>query len=261
MGYLNNAIGYPKDILQSRAVVKKNNYTVLDVDGLVKNVIPGYVNCTTTILGSPFLGATFADYLVFAHVGGKNEKIAGDGIESFLYVMEGEITVKNDDVEQVLTKGGYIFSPADKPLSFENHTNQDTKMYLYKRRYQAIEGYEAKTYVNNVENLEWVKYEGMEGTLIKDLLPAAQDLGFDMNMHILKFAPGHSHGYVETHYQQHGMITLTGQGMYNLDNEWMPIKTGDYIFMDAYTQQACYGVGQEDFSYLYSKDTNRDVVL
>lgn len=175
--------------------------------------------------------------------------------------MEGEITVKNDDVEETLTKGGYIFSPEDKVLTFENKTDSDTKMYVYKRRYDKIDGYQAKTYVNNVENLEWVEYEGMEGTLIKDLLPAAGDLGFDMNMHILKFTPGYSHGYVETHYQQHGMIFLSGKGMYNLDNEWMPIKEGDYVFMDAYCPQACYGVGTEDFSYLYSKDTNRDVVL
>ena len=40
------------------------------------------------------MGATFADYLVTAKAGGKNTGIGGEGIESFLYVISGEVTVK-----------------------------------------------------------------------------------------------------------------------------------------------------------------------
>ena len=50
--------------------------------------------------------------------------------------------------------------------------------------------------------------------------------------------------------------------MYNLDNEWIPVKKGDYLFMGAYCPQASYAVGRgEDFAYIYSKDCNRDVIL
>ncbi|HCN5023677.1 TPA: (S)-ureidoglycine aminohydrolase, partial [Escherichia coli] len=49
---------------------------------------------------------------------------------------------------------------------------------------------------------------------------------------------------------------------YNLDNNWIPVKKGDYIFMGAYSLQAGYGVGRgEAFSYIYSKDCNRDVEI
>ncbi len=90
----------------------------------------------------------------------------------------------------------------------------------------------------------------------------APSLGFDMNMHILSFAPGASHGYIETHVQEHGAYILSGQGVYNLDNNWIPVKKGDYIFMGAYSLQAGYGVGRgEAFSYIYSKDCNRDVEI
>jgi (S)-ureidoglycine aminohydrolase len=82
-----------------------------------------------------------------------------------------------------------------------------------------------------------------------------------MNMHILKFEPGASHGYLETHVQQHGMYFLQGKGMYNLDNDWMPLEKGDYVFMDSYCPQACYAVGREDYVYIYSKDCNRDIQL
>ncbi|MBF1189825.1 MAG: (S)-ureidoglycine aminohydrolase, partial [[Eubacterium] sulci] len=43
--------------------------------------------------------------------------------------------------------------------------------------------------------------------------------------------------------------------------EWVPLQKGDYVFMDSYVPQACYGVGTEDFIYIYSKDCNRDVEL
>ena len=48
-----------------------------------------------------------------------------------------------------------------------------------------------------------------------------------MNMHILKFKLGASHGYIETHVQEHGMYFLSGKGMYRVDDEWIPVKAGD----------------------------------
>ena len=265
MSYLNNQIGYRDELLSTRSVIKKENYVVLEPDGLVKNSIPGYVNCDVTILGSPAMGATFADYLITAHEGGKNEKFGGEGLESFLYVVEGEIKVKNDDKEEVLTQGGYIYSPADNYIAFENTGKADAKIYAYKRRYSRIEGHEAYTVVGNDHDLPWMEYEGMTNCYVQDFLPAAKDFGFDMNMHVLKFHIGASHGYIETHVQEHGMLFLSGKAMYRLDNDWVPLKKGDYVFMDAYCPQACYAVGDEGreeiLTYIYSKDCNRDVEL
>ncbi|EOS80127.1 hypothetical protein C817_02000 [Dorea sp. 5-2] len=264
MSYLNNQVGYRDELLQTRSVIKKENWVLLEPDGLVKNAIPGYVNCDVTILGSPAMGASFADYLVTAHAGGKKDGIGGDGIETFLYVVEGAVTVKNADKEADLTQGGYIYSPEDKPVSFENKGDADAKLYLYRRRYEKVEGYHAYTIVGNANELEWLSYEGMENCYIQNFLPT-DDFGFDMNMHILKFHIGASHGYIETHVQEHGMLFLSGKAMYRLDDEWVPLKKGDYVFMDAYCPQACYAVGDEGreevLTYIYSKDCNRDVAL
>ena len=70
MGYLNNQIGYRDELLATRSIVKTENWVLLEPDGLVKNSIPGYVNCDTTILGSPAMGASFADYIITVHEGG-----------------------------------------------------------------------------------------------------------------------------------------------------------------------------------------------
>lgn len=262
MSYLNNQIGYREELLTTRSIIKKKNYCLLEPDGLVKNRVPGYTACDVTILGTPAMGASFADYLVTAHEGGRHDSLGGDGIETFLYVVDGGITVRNSDAEVKLSAGGYFFSPADKTVSFVNEGHKDARLYVYRRRYEALEGYGADTVFGNANEMEWIPYEGMENCFIKDLLPSGKDWGFDMNMHILKFNLGASHGYIETHIQEHGMYFLSGKGMYRVDNEWVPVQKGDYLFLDAYCPQACYAVGrEEDFIYIYSKDCNREVAL
>jgi (S)-ureidoglycine aminohydrolase len=261
MSYLNNTVGYRKDLLINRSIIKKNNYSLIEPDGLVKNVIPGFENCDITILGSPKIGASFVDYLVTVHEDGKNELGFGaDGIETLFYLIEGSLIVKAEDKEYHLSKGGYIYCPPGSKLYFRNESHAQARAFMYKRIYTPLEGHKPYVVTGNTEDMEWINYEDMEDVLVKDFLP--KDLAFDCNFHILSFKPGASHGYVETHVQEHGAYCLSGQGMYNLDNDWIPVQKGDYIFMSAYCLQACYAVGRnEEFAYVYSKDCNRDVEL
>lgn len=263
MSYKNSITGYREDLLINRSVIKHGNFALIEPDGIVKNVIPGFEKCVMTILASPKLGASFVDYLVEVEPGGKNVQGFGEcGVEVFFYVFEGTINVWNEDEKAELTDGGYIFCPEGKKLYFENKGEGTVKAFLYKRRYDRIEGHEAHTVIENINNVPWVNYEGMEDVLVKDFLPSATNLGFDMNFHILLFKAGACHGYIETHVQEHGAYIYSGQGMYNLDNNWIPVKKGDYLFMGAYSPQAAYGIGRnEDFAYIYSKDCNRDVRL
>lgn len=258
MGYKNNNMGYLDGLLESRSVIKKGDFAIITPDGLVNNVIPGFENSDISILGSKKLGASFVDYIITMHQDGKNERgFGGEGVETFVYVVEGKLKVSDDKETHELTSGGYAYFPAGQLMYLHNAQDEETEIFLYKKRYEPLEGYEAHKVVSNVNDLEAIEYEGMKDVLLWDLLP--KDLGFDMNFHILSFEPGASHGYVETHYQEHGAYLLSGQGMYNLDNEWYPVEKGDYIFMGAYVHQAAYGVGRgEPLKYLYSKDCNRD---
>ena len=85
MGYKNNRVGYQKEILTSRAIVRKNNYAILPHDGLVKNSIPGFVNVEISILGSPRLGANFVDCIaMFLENGAQETGFGGDGVETMV---------------------------------------------------------------------------------------------------------------------------------------------------------------------------------
>jgi (S)-ureidoglycine aminohydrolase len=48
MSYLNNNTGYRETLLDTRSVYKKDNFVILEPDGLVKNAIPGYENCNNS---------------------------------------------------------------------------------------------------------------------------------------------------------------------------------------------------------------------
>lgn len=261
MSYLNDVVGYRNGLLQNRSIIKKDMYAVIEPDGLVKNVVPGFDGCDMTILGSPKLGASFVDYLITVHEDGKNTRGFGEPEEEVLfYVLDGQLSVQAEGQQYTLEKGGFIYCPPGSKLYFSNNSGEKAKAFLYKRLYTKLEGYTPYVVTGNTEDMEWVQYEGMEDVLVKDFLP--KDLAFDCNFHILSFKPGASHGYVETHVQEHGAYCLSGQGMYNLDNNWVPVQKGDYIFMGAYCLQACYAVGREEsFSYVYSKDCNRDISL
>lgn len=263
MGYINHNTGYIKDLLSNRSIIKRGNYALIEPDGLVKNTLPGFERCEITILATPKLGASFVDYLINMLEGGKN--LAGFGgdahIETFVYVIDGNITANAEGQDYRLESGGYLYCPPGVSMTLENaNGSRNSRLFLYKKRYTSVTGFQPHVVCNNVHQLEKIHYEGMSDVIVQDLLPA--NLGFDMNIHILTFAPGACHGYVETHVQEHGALILSGEGMYNLDNHWIPVKKNDYIFMGAYCPQACYAVGRDEpLSYIYSKDCNRDVEL
>ena len=113
--------------------------------------------------------------------------------------------------------------------------------------------------VGRLNDMPDAAYDGMENVRIKDLLPT--DLGFDVNFHTLSFLPGGCHPFVETHVQEHGLYILEGEGVYLIDDQWVPIRKGDFVWFGPYVPQACYGVGRTPFTYIYTKDCNRDIKL
>lgn len=254
-------MSYPKDLLSTRAVVKPGLWAVIPRDGLVNNVIPGISDCKVSIVASPKMGASFVQYVVETRPGGGSEGFwaAEDCIESFLYCISGKLTVSVGADTKEIRDGGYVFSPAGMGIKFINNSDDIARLLLYKQVYIPVQGSVAHACWGNANDMEYRIYEGMENVLIKDLLPLA--IGFDMNMHILSFLPGGCHPFVETHVQEHGAYILNGEGMYFMDDRWLGIKKDDFMWFGPYVPQCAYGVGTEPFTYIYSKDCNRDVAL
>jgi len=253
-------MGYPKDLLSSRAVIRHGKFAVIPPEGLVNNVIPGFEDCRISIVASPKLGAGFVQYLVTMNKGGRNlQGFGGAGVEGFVFCIDGQMRVSLQDQVFILEEGGYVYCPPGEKMRLENLRDGETKIILYKQKHEELEGAQPWPVVGNVNDIPERIYDEMNNVKIIDLLPT--DLAFDMNMHILTFEATGNHPFVETHVQEHGAYLLSGEGLYYLDDRWIPVKKGDYIWFGPYVPQAVYAVGRENLSYIYSKDCNRDANL
>lgn len=259
---MNMNLEHPSKPLSCRAVVKPGLYAVIPKEGLVNNVVPPIENCTVSMIASPKMGASFVEYVLTMEPEGGAAVPYGTqpGMECFFYVIEGECDVAVAGKNYHLVSGGYAFAPDGVGISFVNHSAGKTKALLYKQRYIPLEGYAAEVVVGNWSALEEsYMFRGDTSVKVYDFLP--KHLGFDMNFHILSFAPGTSHAFVETHVQEHGAYVLEGAGLYYLDDRWLTIQKDDFIWFGPYVTQGSYAIGQEPFVYIYSKDCNRDAVL
>lgn len=254
-------MGYPTDLLSTRAVVKPNLWAVIPEDGLVNNVIPCIQGCTVSIVASPKMGASFVQYVINGTEKSGTVSTFGneDNIETFIYIVEGKVKISVNGNDYTYKDGGYAFSPAGTGVDFKIESNR-AKILLYKQKYTALNGLTPQIVTGNINDVQFRVYDGMANVFIKDFLPT-DDLAYDMNMHILSFLPGGCHPFVETHVQEHGAYILAGQGVYFMNDQWLPIKKNDFMWFGPYCPQCSYGVGREPFEYIYSKDCNRDVIL
>ena len=245
--------------------MKPGMYAIIPPEGRVFNVIPGIEGCRMTILCTPKMGAGFVQHIGTALPGGGTTVPYGASgqIETFIYVLDGEgsLTVTVGGRTEVMPQGGYAYAPAGVGISFRNGTDKPLRFLLYKQRYIPHPDPAMQPYAvfGNTNDIEERIYDNMENVFVRDLLPV--DERFDMNMHILSFAPGGCHPFVETHVQEHGAYLYEGEGLYLLNDDWVPVKAEDFIWMGAYCKQCCYGVGLTRLSYIYSKDCHRDAEI
>ena len=60
---------------------------------------------------------------------------------------------------------------------------------------------------------------------------------------------------------EHGLYVLEGKAVYRLNQDWVEVEAGDYMWLRAFCPQACYAGGPGSFKYLLYKDVNRHMSL
>ncbi|XXJ18567.1 (S)-ureidoglycine aminohydrolase [Desulfovibrio caledoniensis] len=257
---------YPEGFLKNRSEYVPGKYAVITTEGRVINVVPGIEDCALSIVASPKLGANFVQMVGAVSTEGRTTMPYGqaENIETLLFVMSGEGTLKAtvDGKTATLSAGGYIYAPPGKGISFASSGDAPVEILLYKQRFiphpdPAVQAPWMVT--GSIRDIDESLYDSMENVFVRDLLPV--DQAFDMNFHTLAFLPGGCHPFVETHVQEHGMYIYQGEGLYLLDEKWLPVQSGDFIWIAPFCKQACYGIGRERMEYIYSKDCHRDEAI
>ncbi len=238
---------------QSRTRVTAH-HALIAPDGHVQSPLPGWKDSQGIILISPQLGARFTQYLALMEAGSEGAPPL-PGVERFFYVLEGNVELNIGGERTTLSPGGYAYLPADIEHTLTAHT--PSRLNVFERRYVPLAGTSSSSWlVGHEEQVPGEPFLGDPGLIVKKLLP--EDPSFDMAINTMTFVPGTPLPFVETHVMEHGLLILSGGGIYRLGDDWYPVKEGDVIWMGPYCPQWFGALGKDRARYLLYKDIHRD---
>jgi len=233
----------------TRTVIRRN-YALIAPDGHIASVLPGWSDCTPCVLLSPAMGARLVQMQIDLTKNGKGAVHSG-AEEWFLYIANGSGKLNGN----ALVKGGYAYVPPETSLDFTSG-GEGTRLLIFRKNYEPLAGVAAPSFlVGNESQMPESPFLGDPHARLKPLLPDTP--GADMAVNIFTYDPGATLPFVETHVMEHGMLFLSGSGVYRLDEEWHPVRAGDAIWIAPYCPQWFIAAGPEPARYIYYKDVNR----
>jgi (S)-ureidoglycine aminohydrolase len=246
------------DLRHTRTRVR-SRYALLPLEGYPPSSLPFWTLTEARILASPALGAEFAQYLLAIQPQGGCRRRADGTTETFFYVLSGQVELTLDrGTAQLLSEGGFaLVSPTNE---FQMEATEESTVIMLRKRFEAVQGIKApESLVGNQADVPAEIWQDIDGARLQTLIP--DEMPYDMAMNIFTFEPGYSLPVVETHVMEHGLYFLQGKGLYYLDEEWMEVEAGDFIWMGPYVPQSFYATGPVASRYLYYKNVNRDILL
>jgi (S)-ureidoglycine aminohydrolase len=172
------------------------------------------------------------------------------------------LRVTYEGKEQVLDTGGYAYLPAGSRWSVHNPTNETTTFHWIRKAYQAVDGLDhPEAFFTNESALDPIPMPDTNGAWATTRFVDPSDLRHDFHVNIVTFQPGGLIPFAETHVMEHGLYVLEGKAVYRLNQDWVEIEAGDYMWLRAFCPQACYAGGPGQFKYLLYKDVNRHMPL
>lgn len=241
---------------QSRSV-SKPDHTVITPESHVPSALPGWVNTMATIVIAPRIGAKFAEYFVDLSRGATSAPPPA-GVQRFVYVLDGVIDIAVGGQTHALAAGAYAYLPAgvEHTLTAQAVARAIVVEKPYVRAGNLARDAAPAVAIGVASERPSRALWGDPDMQVTQLLP--DEPAYDMAMNIMAFSPGAALGLVESHVMEHGLLMLSGQGIYRLNAGWYPVKTGDVIYMAPYCPQWFAPFGKERAAYLLYKDWNRD---
>lgn len=253
-------------MITSRAVVRPA-YALIPASSITDNVrsnLPGWQSTRCWVLAAPAMGfaTAFAEYLIYLDEGGGCEQPEfEEGVESFLFVLDGEVSLRTSGETNRLSRGGFAFIPPDTEWSIHNGAAGQTAKFLWIRKaFEPFGEMRPKLIVNHEQDVAVVYNRTSDQKWTTNLIPVG-DMAYDMHLNIVSFGPGTTISAIEAHVMEHGLYMLQGKGVYLLNEQWHEVQEGDFIWMRAFCPQAYYGGGPVPTRYLLYKNMNRQVSL
>lgn len=232
---------------------------------IVTSFLPFWEGTRLWVLSRPLSGfaETFSQYIMeVAPGGGSDRPELDDGAEGVLFIVEGELTVTLNGEAHQMRPGGYAFIPPASKWSVRNTSGQTVRFHWVRKAYEFVDGLDvpAPLFLNEAD-IAPSPMAGTEGKWATTRFVDPNDLRHDMHVTIVTFEPGAVIPFAETHVMEHGLYVLEGKAVYRLNQDWVEVEAGDYMWLRAFCPQACYAGGPGKFRYLLYKDVNRHMKL
>ena len=232
---------------------------------IVTSFLPFWDKTRVWVLARPMSGfaETFSHYIMEVQPGGGSTRPETDPVaQGVLFVVEGAVTLTIDGTDHVLEVGGYAYLPAGCDWRLHNHAGPAARFHWIRKAYQAVDGIDApEPFVTRDQDVTPNEMPGTEGRWSTTRFVEPDDLRHDMHVNIVNFLPGGVIPFAETHVMEHGLYVLEGKAVYRLNQDWVEVEAGDYMWLRAFCPQACYAGGPGPFRYLLYKDVNRHMPL
>jgi (S)-ureidoglycine aminohydrolase len=140
----------------------------------------------------------------------------------------------------------------------ENAGDTAAVFHWIRKAYEPVEGIPApQPFVTREADVPHQPMPDTDGAWATQRFVDPGDLAHDMAVNIVTFTPGGVIPFAETHVMEHGLYVLEGKAVYRLNDTWVEVEAGDFMWLRAFCPQACYAGGPGPFRYLLYKDMNR----
>ncbi len=232
---------------------------------IVTSYLPGWEKTRLWLIARPMTGfsETFSQYVMEVAPGGGSDAPDNDpGAESVLFLTEGEVWLSIDGQEYDLGPGGYAYIPPHSAWRLKNARKTPARFHWVRKLYEPAPGIPApKPFVTNDAEVKPTPMPDTNGAWATTRFVDPTDLAHDMHVTIVTFQPGGVIPFEETHVMEHGLYVLEGKAVYKLNQDWVEVEAGDFMWLRAFCPQACYAAGPGPFRYLLYKDVNRHANL
>ncbi|MBZ9558477.1 MULTISPECIES: bifunctional allantoicase/(S)-ureidoglycine aminohydrolase [unclassified Modicisalibacter] len=254
----------PQTQLLSDRAVFTEAYAVIPkgvMRDIVTSFLPFWEKTRLWVLSRPLSGfaETFSQYIMEVAPGGGSDRPEIDpGAEGVLFVVEGELTLTLAGERHTLGPGGYAFVPPGCDWQVRNTADGTLRFHWIRKAYEFVEGLGVpEPFVTNENDIEPTPMPDTQGVWATTRFVDPADLRHDMHVTIVTFQPGGVIPFDETHVMEHGLYVLEGKAVYHLNQDWVEVEAGDFMWLRAFCPQACYAGGPGPFRYLLYKDVNR----
>ena len=258
----------PQTTLLTDRAVFTEAYAVIP-KGVIRDITASYLpfweKTRLWVLARPLSGfaETFSQYIMEVSPGGGSDKPELDAqAEGVLFVVEGMLSLTLAGKAHEMLAGGYAFIPPAAKWSVKNNGKNPVRFHWIRKAYEAVAGIAApEAFVVNERDVAPIVMPDTNGVWSTTRFVSPDDMRHDMHVTIVNFEPGGVIPFAETHVMEHGLYVLEGKAVYRLNQDWVEVEAGDYMWLRAFCPQACYAGGPGRFRYLLYKDVNRHMKL